>query len=406
MQNTQLLFGLLKCLLLFQFQAIFKLTYSTDTAGDACTVHYYRNLLEHRGAKGPVKNAYREYKVLYYTILDGIIVLLFLHQLGSSNLESLSLPDFSQMKPEERISWLNDLCEEILCKWFFEGTQDVCDEIRDVVENPAHEENYWTSSQQNGRFMCHFCPKHYKRVSSLKAHEAEKHDVSLKRTKKQKAVKTDEVQDYVLMLFKLLLLHKNFDNGVDSGDGGRCVRSAKYELPIYHKTHKIKYTICSIHTTAMSSGLLTPEQEERFIHNRFVNVQGGKNNNIALDEYIEMLNRDSKAACTGHKTKDSIIRHSKEYPLLVQIINSFEEASDFGHRKGFHNLPSYAKDVQKVVKDLIEHRILITDESRRLNKRLPGLDRNPFMNCTRELSTMLYRHRPSSPYRRLRDCSF
>lgn len=115
------------------------------------------------------------------------------------------------------------------------------------------------------------------------------------------------------MLFKLTMLHRNFDSGVDMGDGGRCIRSAKYELPIYHKTNKIKYTICSIHTTALSSGLLNPDQEERFIANRFVNIQGGKNNNIALDEYIEMLNRDTKASCTGHKTKDSILKHAKEY---------------------------------------------------------------------------------------------
>ena len=50
-----------------------------------------------------------------------------------------------------------------------------------------------------------------------------------------------------------------------------------------------------------------------------MNVQRSANNNIALDEYLEMLNRDSKIACRGHQTKESILKHSKEYPLLVEM---------------------------------------------------------------------------------------
>lgn len=387
-------------------EAIFKLTYSTDMAGDPGTVHYYRNLLGHRSAKGPVKNAYRAYKMLYYTVLDAICVALFLDKFQSKDVDNLQLPDLEEMSPNDRICWLNDTCEQLLKKWFFEETDDLCEELRHVLENPQHEENYWSGQCKDGRFQCHFCDRDYKRVGSLKAHESSSHGVSLSRTKKKKEVKTDEVHDYVLMLFKLVMLHRNFDSGVDMGDGGRCVRSAKYELPIYHKTHKIKYTICSVHTTAMASGLLTADQEERFISNRFVNLQGGKNNNIALDEYIEMLNRDSKASCTGHKTKESILRHSKEYPLIILLTKKLEEASEFGQRKGFHHLPSYNADVQKVLKDLVEHDVFRTDHTRKLHKRLPGLDRNPFSNCSQDLPTMLHRHRPWSPYGRLRDCKF
>jgi hypothetical protein len=35
--------------------------------------------------------------------------------------------------------------------------------------------------------------------------------------------------------------------------------------------------------TALTSGVLPAEKSERLITNRFVNVQGGRNNNIALD---------------------------------------------------------------------------------------------------------------------------
>lgn len=137
-----------------------------------------------------------------------------------------------------------------------------------------------------------------------------------------------------------------------------------------------------------------------------MNIQGGKNNNIALDEYIEMLNRDTKASCTGHKTKDSILKHAKEYPLLVEFTKQFEEAGELGHRKGFHHLSSYATDIEKVVKDLLEKHVLQKVENRKLNVKLTGLDKNPFFNCSVGLSTMLHRHRPWPPYGQLRDCKF
>jgi hypothetical protein len=193
--------------------------------------------------------------MLYHTVLDGICVVLFLDKLDSTDIDDVSLPNFTEMSSCDKIRWLNDLCEEIIVKWFFADKEDVMEELRNDLQDV--QKNYWTAAFNDGRFKCHHCEKDYKRVSSLKAHESEKHNVSLSRTKKGKQSPSDELQDYVLMLFKLVMLHKNFDDGVDMGDGGRCVRSAKYELPIYHKTQKIKYSICSIHTTALSSGLLT-----------------------------------------------------------------------------------------------------------------------------------------------------
>lgn len=91
------------------------------------------------------------------------------------------------------------------------------------------------------------------------------------------------------------------------GDGARSVRSAKYELPIFNKTNKTKYAIRCVHLTTLTEETLLSEQSQRLIYNRSINIQGGKNNNLALDEYLEMLNRDSKELVKGHQTKTSII---------------------------------------------------------------------------------------------------
>lgn len=384
-------------------EAIHKLSYSTESGADPGTMYYYRNLLNMRNVKGNVKNAYRPYKQLYYTVLDGLCLLLFLDFFEIKDLDSeIPLPvNFQQMSNEDKVKWLNTVCSEVLKKWFFENTNDVCASIRDVLDNPEHAENYWVSSLDDNRLKCHFCPKSYAYVGSLKSHEKKVHNVEIKEPKKSILKKADKLQDYLIMVFKLTLLHKNLDSAVDMGDGEPSVRSAKYEIPIYNKTNKTKYTIGSIHLTALTSGIRPPEQTDRLIANRFVNLQGGRNNNIALDEYLEMLNRDSKTACSGHQTKESIINHSKQYPLLINLTEYFDEISELRKRKGFHHLPSYTSDVHSIVKDLLQ--LDIFKKSTYLKFKGFKVDRNPFDNCVTGLSNMIQRHTPKVPFHRLRN---
>lgn len=96
-------------------------------------------------------------------------------------------------------------------------------------------------------------------------------------------------------------------------DGNRSVRSAKYELPVYNLTNKTKYANGSIHLIALTESILSDEQRVRLTANRFINLQGGVNNNMALDEYVKLLNCDSKIACSGFKTKESVLYHSKVF---------------------------------------------------------------------------------------------
>lgn len=63
------------------------------------------------------------------------------------------------MTPNDSIQWLNSIYQELVRKYFFENAEDIVEEIRNVLENPQHEENYWTSSIENGRFKCHHCEK-------------------------------------------------------------------------------------------------------------------------------------------------------------------------------------------------------------------------------------------------------
>lgn len=158
------------------------------------------------------------------------------------------------------------------------------------------------------------------------------------------------------MLFKLSLDQRNLDEAVDMGEGERCTRFTRYEPQIYHKTGKTKYTIVSIHLTALVSGLLLPQQTECLIANRFVNAQGGANNkNIAFDEYAQCR----KQNCMKVALQDG--KHPQAFKRISSSCRNDQtcgKISSASERKGFHHLPSHEPDVQHVLRHLLIEMLL------------------------------------------------
>ena len=343
--------------------------------------------------------------MLYYTIFDGICCALFLRELNLKSFDDdIPLPpDWDKFCDSDKIKWLNTISERIVKKWFFES-DDLCQEIRSVVNDPDHEENYWTSNYSDGRFKCHFCDKTYAYSKTLKTHELKVHSHNVsKHSSEKESSNCDEVFNYVMLVFKLIALHRNLDSAVDMADGRRSVRSAKYEVPIYNKTNKLKYLIGSVHLTALVSGTLPPNQTERLVWNRFINLGGGKNNNMAIDEYVELVNRDTKNTCSGYQTKESIIAHSREFPHLIESTRHVDEICDVHKRKGFHKKPSYVQDVKKVASELIKIDAFNETSGRTLVCREIVSSRNPFESCYTNVPTLIHRHKPILPFRRLRN---
>jgi hypothetical protein len=382
-------------------------TYNTKSANDRGTVYYYKNILNARNIKGKVKNSYRAYKMLYRTIFEAISCALFLKEFGVDLKDSIPLPDeLSRWTDEEKIQWMNDICSKIVNKWFFgENVNDLFDDMRQILSDPDHGENYWFGKLVDGRFSCHYCEKTFSHIKSAEFHEKRIHGHSrptLKNSKQANQVQ-DELFDYLIALFRLSALHRNLDTAVDMADGYRSVRSAKYETPLDNKTHKTKYLIGSIHLTGLVSGTLPPLQTERLIANRCINLSGGKNSNMALDEYVELVNRDTKNTCSGYQTKDSIIAHSKQFPLLIKAVKNLDLINDVHKRKGFHNLPSFKSDVQKIVEDLFDIDGFSEHKGRKLKCKELVQKSNPFADSYKQLVNMIYRHKPSLPFRRLRN---
>lgn len=161
--------------------------------------------------------------MLYYAVLDTIIVYMFLDFFNVTE-ENIVIPlpeNFCNKSTEEKKSMAWWCMYKTCRKRLFENSLDSCSSVREGLEDSSNPEHYWVSSKVNGRYKCHFCDKSYAFVTSLKVHEKNKHDQveSSRYRQKHDSSDHDKVQDYILMLFKLVLLHKNLNNAVDMGDG-------------------------------------------------------------------------------------------------------------------------------------------------------------------------------------------
>jgi hypothetical protein len=72
-----------------------------------------------RSVKGKVKNSYRPHKLLYYTILDAICLVMLLDHFKLSDLEeNIPFPvDFQDISDQQKINWLNNICGIIIFTW-------------------------------------------------------------------------------------------------------------------------------------------------------------------------------------------------------------------------------------------------------------------------------------------------
>lgn len=102
--------------------------------------------------------------------------------------EEILVPeDFDNKTDKEKAEWIDGISRQILKKWLFEESDDICEKLREIISNPDHPDNHWISNMQDdGRFKCHHCNKTYKYSNTLQYHKKKYHDVNIEKPKAQK----------------------------------------------------------------------------------------------------------------------------------------------------------------------------------------------------------------------------
>lgn len=70
--------------------------------------------------------------MLYYVILDAVCLVMFLAIMNSKSVdEEILVPeDFDNKTDKEKAEWIDGISRQILKKWFFEESDDICEKLR------------------------------------------------------------------------------------------------------------------------------------------------------------------------------------------------------------------------------------------------------------------------------------
>ena len=170
-------------------------------------------------------NAYRAYKMLYYVILDAICFLLFLHHIGVSDIEQERSANqlCHNVRPrKDRLYWF---CErKHFKKVFFRQNRWYISELTQYCLQSRTSRKLLDINTVGWKIQV---PPLWEILCTRSIFESTWRENPWYLQKTQ-----DQLHDYLLMLFKLVILHNNLDTSVYMGDGERAVRSAKYALPI------------------------------------------------------------------------------------------------------------------------------------------------------------------------------
>ncbi len=159
-----------------------------------------------------------------------------------------------------------------------------------------------------------------------------------------------------------------FVDAIKEGDGERVIRCWKFLLIIFHNSNRKNYAKEAILLLHQYQYLITPQQAERIIYSRFINVAGLPGKNISSDLHMEHLNKILKngiGALASNKTEESIVRLGKAIGTVAPVLQNFDAITGIQHHQTRHKPSSMKKDIMKVVESLHRTKIFSSTPGRK-----------------------------------------
>ena len=175
----------------------------------------------------------------------------------------------------------------------------------------------------------------------------------------QSAARTDGVQEYAKEFLSLALLHEEFEDAIREGDGLRVLRT--------------NYSIEALVLLSHYHLFLSPRLAEQLAWSRFINTHGWPGYNIPCDLHMEHINRSCKTAVRSlgaNITPKAIVRVGRCIAPLMSATHQFDKECGVRAVQGRHSTASFRKDLQLVVKELVE--------KSKVFKHLPGRRHDSF----------------------------
>ena len=244
----------------------------------------------------------------------------------------------------------------------FKSPLDILQPMQEVPQ-PLVEHGYYKSPAACGY---HACPRTFTSHAIWLNHRRKcKYKVlGEARVSTKKATAEDLHEDhkynYVCHLLQRGILDMCRHDATREGDGMRLYVLWKNDLLLLKKANHTNYSILAFMFVAQYEALLNERERHQLIHNRCVNVNGGRGNNVPGDLAMEFLNKEVKPHLQhkiGNLTSKVFERTGKSIKVCKDVVRRMDQQIELYTSVGSHSENYYLKEVGQMVNDLVKENL-------------------------------------------------
>ena len=184
----------------------------------------------------------------------------------------------------------------------------------------------------------------------------------------QEQDQVDGVNLYARELLTLSLVWHFFHDATREGDGDRIILCWKILLPIFKATNHRNYAKEAVQLLIQYNSV-SERMKSQLLWSRCINTKGRTGCNIACDLHMEHLNRTLKTVLRSmgaNITPKAIVQAGKSIAAVHSVCREFEQETCSGSTSSsdIHNIPSFGKDFETVLKLLIDENVMEPQQGR------------------------------------------
>ena len=198
------------------------------------------------------------------------------------------------------------------------------------------------------------------------------------------AESSDSMYNYTRVLCHYAALVTEFLDGWSEGDGIRVLRCWKVFLLHFYADRRTKYAFETLRLQFQLASL-PPHLISQLTWDRFINTNGGNGHNIPCDlhnEHINCLFKEIVGNMGANFTKEASTRAARAVTSLATMANCFDSQTGIHALPSAHTRKSDEKDLDLVVKELLNAKSLEIIPSRQHDS-FPHMSINPLHTFNR-----------------------
>ena len=376
------------------FQDVFDGNYKRASEDDKGTLGQLAVRFDRKNVRAVAKKAYDANRKFLHFVTEGYLVLLAMKKL---NLEDKD-DEPSTNLPDDRKRYFDSFVMEILDEhiYSYQTPQQILGKVTPSIPmqpplNQALSDHQYV--QHNTKLQTYFCPyplcdasfnsitiktRHEEKCIFKNSDRYSQTQLELRAEEIKLPKEEDHKYNYVTRLLRYGLSDMASLDATREGDGLRLCAHWKQDFLLFKSGGHTNYSILAFTLVAQKEALLSENEADQMLHNRFVNVHGGEGRNVSSDLALEHLNKEVKPSVSKKTqiTSKVLERAGRSVKVVSNVVNTFDSIIQFYSSVGRHKPTNYDKEIGQMCKELKNENLFSVIPGRHFNH-FPSVERFP-----------------------------